>query len=202
MASAGSAGNVEAGRVVGAGTYRCRACGIRIALDSLGEVPACPACGCSELRRAPLFSRAGIVDPPPTDEIAVELQAHELPGWLPDARRALADGERYLVFEESDTIRVVPLPIGWARIGRSMTSDIRIDDPTVSRRHALVVRSAGGTVRVLDDRSTNGVALNGSRVEWGTLADGDELAIGRFRLYLVALDPAGSRSAAPALAAD
>ena len=200
MASAGSAGSVEAGRVVGAGTYKCRACGIRIALEGLEEVPTCPACGGTEFRRAPLFTRAGALDPPTATEIVAEPRPQELPGWLPETRSALADGQRYLVFEDGETIRVVPLPVGWARVGRSTTSDIQLDDPTVSRGHALVVRSASGTVRVLDDRSTNGVELNGSRVEWGTLADGDELAIGRFRLYLVALDPAGSRASEPVLA--
>ncbi len=41
---------------------------------------------------------------------------------------------------------------------------MRFDDPTVSRRHALVVRQPDG-VRVLDDRSLNGVFVNGERVE-------------------------------------
>ena len=36
---------------------------------------------------------------------------------------------------------------------------------------------------MLDDRSLNGVFLNGEMVEWGTLGDGDELAIGRYRLF-------------------
>ena len=199
MASAVSA-RIEAGRVVGAGTYRCRGCGIRLTLDGLEEVPACPACGGTDFRRAPLFGRAGLLDPPATDEVANEPRLPELPRWLPEMRGALADGGRYLVFEEGRTVRIIHLPIGWSRIGRSVTSDIRLDDPTVSRRHALVVRSASGAVRVLDDRSTNGVEVNGSSVEWGTLADGDELVVGRFRLYLVALEPAGSRSAEPALA--
>jgi pSer/pThr/pTyr-binding forkhead associated (FHA) protein len=51
----------------------------------------------------------------------------------------------------------------------------------VSRRHALVVRQADG-VRVLDDRSLNGVFVNGERVEWRTLEDGDEILVGRYRL--------------------
>jgi pSer/pThr/pTyr-binding forkhead associated (FHA) protein len=42
-------------------------------------------------------------------------------------------------------------------------------------------------VRVLDDRSLNGVFVNGDRVEWRTLADGDELLVGRHRLHYVEL---------------
>jgi pSer/pThr/pTyr-binding forkhead associated (FHA) protein len=36
---------------------------------------------------------------------------------------------------------------------------------------------------VLDDRSLNGILLNGEPVEWGRLNDGDELLIGRFHVY-------------------
>ena len=32
----------------------------------------------------------------------------------------------------------------WTRVGRSLAADIRFDDPTVSRRHALIVRSPTG----------------------------------------------------------
>ena len=59
-------------------------------------------------------------------------------------------------------MRTVPLTREWTRIGRSLAADVRFDDPTVSRRHALIVRQADG-VRVLDDRSLNGVFVNGER---------------------------------------
>jgi pSer/pThr/pTyr-binding forkhead associated (FHA) protein len=38
---------------------------------------------------------------------------------------------------------------------------------------------------VLDDRSLNGVFVNGERVEWSTLADSDEVVIGRHHLHFV-----------------
>ena len=69
----------------------------------------------------------------------------------------------------------------WTRIGRSLTADVRFDDQTVSRRHALIVRQPNG-VHVHDDRSLNGVFVNGSRVEGKPLEDGDEIVIGRYRL--------------------
>jgi pSer/pThr/pTyr-binding forkhead associated (FHA) protein len=43
---------------------------------------------------------------------------------------------------------------------------------------------------VLDDRSLNGVFVNGDPVEWSSLSDGDELAIGRYRLHVI--DTTGS----------
>jgi len=70
------------------------------------------------------------------------------------------------------------------RIGRSLTADLHFDDPTVSRRHALVARQAGG-VRVLDDRSLNGVFVNGRRIERHTLEDGDEILVGRHSLRFI-----------------
>jgi pSer/pThr/pTyr-binding forkhead associated (FHA) protein len=38
---------------------------------------------------------------------------------------------------------------------------------------------------VLDDRSLNGVFVNGERVEWRALSDGDEIVVGRYRLHYV-----------------
>jgi pSer/pThr/pTyr-binding forkhead associated (FHA) protein len=81
---------------------------------------------------------------------------------------------------------VVSLQDGWTRIGRSLAAHVRFDDPTVSRRHALIHRE-DGSARILDDRSLNGVFLNGERVDWHQLEDGDEIVIGRFRLYFISL---------------
>src|SRR4029079_16278093 len=81
-------------------------------------------------------------------------------------------------------VNVAPLEREWTRVGRSLAADVRFDEPTVSRRHALIVRQADG-VRVLDDRSLNGVCVNGERVEWRVLSDGDEIVVGRYRLHFL-----------------
>ena len=93
----------------------------------------------------------------------------------------------YLFYEEGEELRTVPLTREWTRIGRSLAADVRFDDPTVSRRHALIVRQPDG-VRLLDDRSLNGVFVNGSRVEGKALQDGDEIIVGRYRLIFVRID--------------
>jgi pSer/pThr/pTyr-binding forkhead associated (FHA) protein len=57
---------------------------------------------------------------------------------------------------------------------------------------------------VLDDRSLNGVYVNGRRVEWSPLADGDEIVVGRHTIHYMdtaAGDPALPDSA-PAAVAD
>jgi pSer/pThr/pTyr-binding forkhead associated (FHA) protein len=106
----------------------------------------------------------------------------EPPAWLAQARAGLESPGRYLAFEQDGRVSVVPISREWTRIGRSLAADIRFDDATVSRRHALVASEDGG-VRVLDDRSLNGIVVNGRRVEWSPLADGDEVVIGRHSLY-------------------
>jgi pSer/pThr/pTyr-binding forkhead associated (FHA) protein len=113
--------------------------------------------------------------------LAVEPSA---PPWLQAARAEIEAPGRYLAFREKG-VEVFPLQRGWTRIGRSVTADIRLDDPTVSRRHALIVWEGEKPVRVLDDRSLNGLLVNGETVDWGRLLDGDELTIGRYHLYLI-----------------
>ena len=68
--------------------------------------------------------------------------------------------------------------------GRHPDSDIFLDDVTVSRRHAEIVRDESGYV-VRDAGSLNGTYLNRQRVESSPLADGDELQIGTFKLVFL-----------------
>lgn len=74
---------------------------------------------------------------------------------------------------------------GTLRIGRSITADIPLEDPMISRKHAVIERS-GNTIRVLDDRSLNGVFVNGERIDGSrALADADEIQIAGFVLRLI-----------------
>jgi pSer/pThr/pTyr-binding forkhead associated (FHA) protein len=125
-----------------------------------------------------------------------ELEPRQLPAWLSDPSALLGEPGEYICFEDGDEVVVVPLTREWTRIGRGLAADVRFDDPTVSRRHALIVRGADG-LRVLDDRSLNGVFVNGQRVEWSPLAHGDEIRVGRHRLYYATLDPVGAAAPAP-----
>src|SRR3712207_321047 len=87
----------------------------------------------------------------------------DLPEWLRDARDDVPQPGQYLAYESDGRRIVVPLAGEWTRIGRSLAADVRFDDATVSRRHALIVNQADG-VRVLDDRSLNGVYVNGEQI--------------------------------------
>jgi FHA domain/Zinc-ribbon containing domain len=175
----------SAGTLAGAGSFRCDSCGFAVALHERDEVPSCPECGGESFRRASLFG----------DEVRAPSH-HDLeaaPDWLGEARDALVRSGDYLAFEDGDRVRVVPLQDGWTRIGRSLSAHVRFDDPTVSRRHALLYRDSAGA-RILDDRSLNGVFKNGDRIELAELDDGDEIAVGRFRLFFMSL--AGERATA------
>jgi hypothetical protein len=66
-------------------------------------------------------------------------------------------------------------------IGRSRDCEITLDDPNVSRRHAEI-RNEGGAWVVADLGSTNGVKVNGQRVNQYALQPGDELTLGLERL--------------------
>lgn len=192
----------EARAFVGVGSYSCRTCGMSLTFEGADRLTRCPGCGGTSFRRNRLFDRSPRGDEPTTLESPTVHPAPEPPEWLSEARADLAGPGQYLAYRTPECeVEVVSLAVGWSRIGRSARADIRLDDPTVSRRHALVVRTSEGDIRVLDDRSLNGVRVNGARVEWGSLADGDELAVGRFRFYLIDRAPTGSaRPGSPASA--
>ena len=88
---------------------------------------------------------------------------------------SLAPG-RYLAIPDGDGVVVLRLG-GLTRIGRRPSADIVLDDATVSRRHALVLERDGEPV-IADDRSRNGVFVNGRRVIESRLHHGEEVRIG------------------------
>jgi predicted RNA-binding Zn-ribbon protein involved in translation (DUF1610 family) len=168
----------------GCGTYFCLACGAQVALRETEELPECASCGSSRFRRDSIFStrqeHGG-----PTAELSV-LDHHAAPYWLEEARLSLERPGAHLAWREDDEqVQTFAIERAWTRIGRSETADVYLDDPTVSRRHAMIVVKPGRGLRVLDDRSLNGIFLNGKPIELARVDDGDELAVGRFRLYLL-----------------
>lgn len=72
--------------------------------------------------------------------------------------------------------------------GRHPDSDIFLDDVTVSRRHAEF-RSEGGSFTVVDVGSLNGTYVNREPVDSASLANGDEVQIGKFRLVFLTGTP-------------
>jgi hypothetical protein len=197
--------SLTSGTFVGAGSFRCGRCGYVQRLLGSDMLAVCPGCGGQSFVRASLFSAERM----PTDRWIEHPGATLAEPAPPDheervagARDRIVQPGEYLLYEENRELRTMPLTREWTRIGRSLAADVRLDDPTVSRRHALIVRHPEG-VRVLDDRSLNGVFVNDMRVDSRTLGDGDEIIIGRYRLTFIsvaedraervpAVDPASS----------
>jgi predicted RNA-binding Zn-ribbon protein involved in translation (DUF1610 family) len=199
---------LTSGTITGAGSFRCQGCDCVLTLTGSETLGACPQCGGEDFVRASLF-RAGRIDAGSyalrEDTLASrgerrfdhqqtlagrgpqgDIPQPERDALLTKARALVAGPGEYIVYEESGEWRTVALTREWTRIGRSLAADVRFDDPTVSRRHALIVRQPDG-VRVLDDRSLNGVFVNGARIEGRTLRDGDEILVGRYRLSFLSI---------------
>lgn len=185
--------SLTSGTLAGTGSFRCEVCGHVITMTSGGILPACPGCDGATFTRASLFSTGTrfqrvVTDDPPTAGHAA----------LDAASDALQEAGRFLVFQDSGEVRTVPVAGDSMRIGRSLAAELRFEDPTVSRRHAVLLVEAGG-VRVLDDRSLNGVFVNGERVVSQLLVNGDEVVIGRYRLRFVQRTEVEAQTAAAAL---
>jgi predicted RNA-binding Zn-ribbon protein involved in translation (DUF1610 family) len=171
------------GSMPGEGTFFCLICGTQLALRETDHMPECPRCGASRFRRDSIFASLQ-EHGSPTVEFAIATE-HEAPAWLVEAREQLTEPGFHLAMRERGEIRTFHLEIGWSKIGRCETAEICLDDPSVSRRHAMVAIDPGCLPRILDDRSLNGVLVNGRKKEWAELKAGDEVTIGRHHLYLL-----------------
>lgn len=171
------------GTLPGEGTYFCLVCGTQVSLHETDPLPSCARCGASRFRRDSIFSSLQ-EHGSPTVEFAITAE-REPPPWLDEARRLLGERGYHLAMRERGEIETFALGTGWTRIGRCKTADICLDNPSVSRRHAIVNSKKGRSPRILDDRSFNGVIVNGRKVDLAELEPGDELTIGRHSLYLL-----------------
>ena len=67
---------------------------------------------------------------------------------------------RYLAIEDAGEVVVIEIAEETVHLGRSTGADVMLEHMSVSRRHAVVARRGADTV-ILDDRSLNGVVVNG-----------------------------------------
>jgi predicted nucleic acid-binding Zn-ribbon protein len=176
---------LTSGTIAATGSFRCEKCGYVLTLAAAHSLTDCPDCGAQAFVRASLFSAPAGSAPLIVDEDRDRL--------LTEGRSRIDQPGEYLVYEADQEIRVVPLIAEWTRIGRSLAANVRFDDPTVSRRHALIVHTVDGA-QVLDDRSLNGVFVNGTRVTTRRmLTDGDEIVVGRYRLHFLVVSEVAAR---------
>jgi DNA-binding NtrC family response regulator len=102
-----------------------------------------------------------------------------------DGTNGAARDTFHLLVVERSSSRMIALPAaGFRVIGRDPEVDVRVEDPSASRRHARL-QIGGGEVRVVDLGSRNGLRVNGTRIDGACdLAIGDVITIGDVALIL------------------
>ena len=148
----------------------------------------CPECGFQNLESAHYCSRCGALlvtedDPDnPTLTFSAEEVQEEGGVGLEDLG---IEGPTLVVRSGGGrTGQHFPLERTQTTIGRTPDCVIFLDDVTVSRRHATVVKGDGGFT-LEDLGSLNGTFLNRRRIERSDLESGDEVQIGKYRLIFL-----------------
>ena len=121
----------------------------------------------------------------PTGHFTVDSEA--VAGITPRSGRAseTSINRASLVLEVNGTRH--PLQPPGLVIGRGSDADLRINDPGISRRHAQIrVNEAGPQVQIdiVDLGSTNGIVVNGQRVQQAVLQEGARIEIGSTRMLV------------------
>ncbi|MGH2739301.1 MAG: FhaA domain-containing protein [Actinomycetota bacterium] len=112
-------------------------------------------------------------------EFLVKTEITEETGGPPPPELALT-GEKQpalVLLRDGKPDKEYPISGNRAVIGRIVGSEVQIDDPGASRRHAEI-RREGNEFVLADLGSTNGTLLNDSEITEETLRDGDRITIG------------------------
>jgi pSer/pThr/pTyr-binding forkhead associated (FHA) protein len=145
----------ECGFVNPEGANYCQKCGAYLAREGGGDEPTTMTYKVDE---------TGEYQPVDIDEVVEEAGAALV--IRSGGGRA---GESFTIDEDRMTV------------GRTPDAAIFLDDVTVSRNHALIVRRQDGYY--IDDLgSLNGTYVNRRRIESHKLSDGDEIQIGKYKL--------------------
>jgi pSer/pThr/pTyr-binding forkhead associated (FHA) protein len=146
----------------------------------------CPECGFQNTEGANYCQRCGAFlaagDPPPGPSTASYTLSDTGEVEPVDLEQVTARGPALVIRAGGGRAgETFPLEKDRLTIGRRPDSDIFLDDVTVSRDHAILVRRSHDFF--LDDRgSLNGTYVNRSRIESQRLSHGDELQIGKYKL--------------------
>jgi hypothetical protein len=152
----------------------------------------CPSCGHDNTVGSRFCSSCGTPLGADTDTTTItfttdhEPEVSETP--VPEVEVDLSDvpvGTGVLVVTRGEAAgsRIL-LDLATTTAGRHPESDIFLDDITVSRRHAEIVRD-GDDYRVRDAGSLNGTYVNRERIEEAPLTHGDVLQVGKYKLHFL-----------------
>jgi hypothetical protein len=148
----------------------------------------CPECGFTNAEGANYCQRCGAFigapEPAAPESSTATYRIDETGELVPvEIDDVVQDGGAALVVRAGGGRVGESFPLDHDRmtIGRRPDSDVFLDDVTVSRDHALIVRR-GEELHLDDLGSLNGTYVNRRRIESHHLADGDELQIGKYKL--------------------
>ncbi|WP_243294761.1 FHA domain-containing protein [Geothrix mesophila] len=86
-----------------------------------------------------------------------------------------------LLVHESAGTREFEIVDEEVHMGRELDNTLRLPDPSISRHHC-VLRKVGGGYEIQDLQSSNGVLVNGNRVQSSPLRNGDRITLGQVQL--------------------
>jgi pSer/pThr/pTyr-binding forkhead associated (FHA) protein len=145
----------------------------------------CPECGFQNLEAARYCEKCGaaLISDESADSTQAMVVGEET---VEDVKGALAEtglqGTAIIVRAGAGRVgETLALDRDQLTIGRSPDCDIFLDDITVSRKHALLLRRESGYA-IEDQGSLNGTFVNRRRVDAMQLKDGDEVQIGKYKL--------------------
>lgn len=148
--------------------------------------PTCPRCQ-GRLRRewtiCPYCGLSSGASPAPVQPVGAQPTCEMPPGVAQGPIRP-EPGERlaWLVPLDGPQRGTLLRCGGGQHIGSGADCDIRIQDAAISGHHARLSMDAEGRFYIHDEGSRNGVFVNGERVQFRELVDGDRLQLGRTRL--------------------
>ena len=147
----------------------------------------CTECGFQNAETARYCARCGaLMGPDPLVETTLTFSAEELRDAAAATSDDIVEGPALVVRAGGGrTGESFGLSRERTRIGRSPDCEVFLDDVTVSRNHAVIVRQ-GDACTVEDQSSLNGTFVNRRRIDAVPLANGDELQIGKYRLTFIA----------------
>jgi len=199
-------GDAYVGTITG-GLVSLQGCDYVLTLTGSETLGDCPQCGGEDFVRASLFRAGRIVAGDGSaheDTLARrggrgfeneqtltghhrsgDLSQGEREALLAEARAQVEQPGEYIVYEESGEWRT------WRSRASGRGSAARSRPTCASTTDGLAPartdRAPARRRAVLDDRSLNGVFVNGARIEGQTLQDGDEILVGRYRLSFLSV---------------
>ncbi len=105
------------------------------------------------------------------------------------------------ILDGAEVVETLELTDDKIKVGKLATSQLHLDDPKVSRIHAVLENQGNGTYQVIDLGSAAGTYVNGKKITKDTVGDGDELRFGQTEVRLRLVSPAQPEPVAAAAAA-